>query len=251
MLNSQTKQIHYDFILRRRTLITINPSPLGDGGVGKSCLMNRFVANQYDDGTFHTIGVEFLNKDLEVDGVKYTLQIWDTAGQERFRALRTPFYRGSDVCLLCYAIDDHDSFDSLANWREEFLKYADIPSEQQFPFIVVGNKNDLPATERNVTMEEVTAWCDVNQISSHIETSAKQSKNVTEAFGLAVKQWIRMERSADREQRGVDLVDLTRRVNVSGSNGGCCGGSGNSSGGSRDSSASRGNNMSVDRNNQL
>lgn len=216
--------------------------------------MNRFVANQYDDGTFHTIGVEFLNKDLEVDGIKYTLQIWDTAGQERFRALRTPFYRGSDVCLLCYAIDDHESFESLPNWRDEFLKYADIPGEQQFPFIVVGNKNDLPSSERHVSLDEVTAWCDVNQISSHIETSAKQSKNVSEAFAMAVQQWIRMERYADRRQAGTDLVDLTRRVNVTGSSGGCCGGggaSGNSNSSSRDSSASRGNNMNVDRNNQL
>jgi hypothetical protein len=37
--------------------------------------MNRFVANQYDDASFHTIGVEFLNKDIEVEGIKYTLQV--------------------------------------------------------------------------------------------------------------------------------------------------------------------------------
>lgn len=48
---------------------------LGDGGVGKSCLMNRFVANQFDDNSFHTIGVEFMNKDITVDGEKYTLQV--------------------------------------------------------------------------------------------------------------------------------------------------------------------------------
>lgn len=48
---------------------------LGDGGVGKSCLMNRFVTNVFDENSFHTIGVEFLNKDIEVDGEKYTLQV--------------------------------------------------------------------------------------------------------------------------------------------------------------------------------
>lgn len=48
---------------------------LGDGGVGKSCLMNRFVTNVFDENSFHTIGVEFLNKDIEVDGGKYTLQV--------------------------------------------------------------------------------------------------------------------------------------------------------------------------------
>lgn len=48
---------------------------LGDGGVGKSCLMNRFVSNQFDEHSFHTIGVEFLNKDLDIDGQTYTLQV--------------------------------------------------------------------------------------------------------------------------------------------------------------------------------
>lgn len=48
---------------------------LGDGGVGKSCLMNRFVSNNFDNHTFHTVGVEFFNKDIEVNGEGYTLQV--------------------------------------------------------------------------------------------------------------------------------------------------------------------------------
>lgn len=48
---------------------------LGDGGVGKSCLMNRFVSNQFDENSFHTIGVEFLNKDIEINNNIYTLQV--------------------------------------------------------------------------------------------------------------------------------------------------------------------------------
>lgn len=113
---------------------------LGDGGVGKSCLMNRFVSNHYDEQSFHTIGVEFLNKDIKINGESYTLQIWDTAGQERFKTLRTPFYRGSDICLLTYAVNDRTSFQNLTLWKKEFLYYADVQEEASFPFIVIGNK---------------------------------------------------------------------------------------------------------------
>lgn len=113
---------------------------LGDGGVGKSCLMNRFVSNHFDEQSFHTIGVEFLNKDIVINGESYTLQIWDTAGQERFKTLRTPFYRGSDICLLTYAVDDLNSFKNLSLWKSEFLYYADVQEESKFPFIIVGNK---------------------------------------------------------------------------------------------------------------
>lgn len=48
---------------------------LGDGGVGKSCLMSRFISNHFDDHNFHTIGVEFMNKMIEVNGKPYTLQV--------------------------------------------------------------------------------------------------------------------------------------------------------------------------------
>lgn len=201
---------------------------LGDGGVGKSCLMNRFVSNRFDENSFHTIGVEFMNKDIEVDGQKYTLQIWDTAGQERFRALRTPFYRGSDICLLTYAINDRDSFKSLIQWHEEFLKYADVKSDQ-FPFIVVGSKNDIEPQYRQVSAEEVSSWAQEYHISSFIETSAKTSLNVNEAFVLAVRQWQKLEKATEREMRAHgDTIDLTRGVRLPNQSRSCCssGGSG-------------------------
>lgn len=48
---------------------------LGDGGVGKSCLMSRFISNHFDDHSFHTIGVEFMNKTVDINGKQYTLQV--------------------------------------------------------------------------------------------------------------------------------------------------------------------------------
>lgn len=57
----------------RNTLLKI--VILGDGGVGKSCLMSRFISNHFDDHSFHTIGVEFMNKTIEVNGKDYTLQV--------------------------------------------------------------------------------------------------------------------------------------------------------------------------------
>lgn len=159
---------------------------LGDGGVGKSSLIQRFVSNKYDPSLFHTIGVEFLNKDLEVDADRYTLQIWDTAGQERFKSLRTPFYRGTDCCLLTYAIDDSQSFQNIAMWKKEFLYYADVKDPDNFPFVVLGNKSDL-ASERKVSTDEAKDWCSKNGKLPHFETSAKDAINVDLAFAAAIR----------------------------------------------------------------
>ncbi|CAH0553261.1 unnamed protein product [Brassicogethes aeneus] len=195
---------------------------LGDGGVGKSCLMNRFVSNQFDEHSFHTIGVEFLNKDIDINGDTYTLQIWDTAGQERFKTLRTPFYRGSDICMLTYAINDKSSFKNLQMWKNEFLYYADIKENNQFPFIVIGNKSDI-TSEREVSQLELETWCNENGITSSIETSAKNASNVQEAFILAVEHWLRIEKRADKNETVYnDTVDLTKKQGEKSS---CCIGS--------------------------
>ncbi|XP_033227348.1 ras-related protein Rab-9A-like [Belonocnema kinseyi] len=183
---------------------------LGDGWVGKTCLMNRFVSNRFQQCGYHTIGVEFLNKDIEINGENYTLQIWDTAGQERFRTLRTPFYRGSDICLLTYAVNDKNTFNNLSSWKSEFLLYADIQQESSFPFVVIGNKVDVAEPEKQVSTEEAESWCAENGNLPFVETSAKTAKNVEEAFGSAVAAWIKLEAKMERPLL-TDTVDLSKQ----------------------------------------
>ena len=174
---------------------------LGDGGVGKSSLMQRFVNNTFDSNHYHTIGVEFLTKELVVDDVNYTLQIWDTAGQERFKSLRTPFYRGTDCCILVYAVDDERSFLNLSMWQKEFFYYADVEDQESFPFVIVGNKVDVD--EGKVDPALVRRWCQENGNLKHFETSAKTATNVEQAFHAAVKTLVeknRIELGSDKKR---------------------------------------------------
>ena len=190
---------------------------LGDGGVGKSSLIQRFVSNKFDPSLFHTIGVEFLNKDLDVDGEKYTLQIWDTAGQERFKSLRTPFYRGSDCCLLTFALDDPQSFQNIAMWKKEFLYYADVKDPDNFPFVVLGNKSDLTG-DRKISEEESKSWCNQNGKLPYFETSAKDAVNVDLAFAAAIRRVAELNLHA-----GMALhKDYTVDLGSSSKRNGCC-----------------------------
>ncbi|KAK3552322.1 hypothetical protein QTP86_010370 [Hemibagrus guttatus] len=67
---------------------------VGDSGVGKTCLLVRFKDGAFLAGSFiSTVGIDFRNKVLDIDGVKVKLQIWDTAGQERFRSVTHAYYR--------------------------------------------------------------------------------------------------------------------------------------------------------------
>lgn len=55
----------------------------GDAAVGKSALIMRLCKGQFVSSTTSTLGVDFQNKQIEVDGKSIALQLWDTAGQER------------------------------------------------------------------------------------------------------------------------------------------------------------------------
>lgn len=141
------------------------------------------------------------------------LQIWDTAGQERFKSLRTPFYRGSDICLLTFSLDDKVSFQNLMNWREEFLYYADVNDKPNFPFVVIGNKVDIEPEKRVIPKETVLDWCAANGNLPYVETSAKESTNVVPAFQLAVEKWSKLDSRMDKPYTG-QTVNLTSRHGV-------------------------------------
>uniref|UniRef100_A0A674JJ30 small monomeric GTPase n=1 Tax=Terrapene triunguis TaxID=2587831 RepID=A0A674JJ30_9SAUR len=87
---------------------------LGDSGVGKTCFLLQFKDGAFLSGNFiATVGIDFRNKVVAVDGVKVKLQIWDTAGQERFRSVTHAYYRDAQALLLFYDITSKMSFDNI------------------------------------------------------------------------------------------------------------------------------------------
>ena len=92
---------------------------LGDSGVGKSSLLTQYVEDDFHDVFISTIGIDFRNKTLEIDGKRVKLRVWDTAGQERFRTLTAQFYRGSQGILMVYDITRRESFDNIGHWMKK------------------------------------------------------------------------------------------------------------------------------------
>ena len=136
-------QVGYDYIFK---VVMV-----GDSGVGKSNLLNRFTKNEFNPEANVTMGIEFASKFLKIEGDQTYVkaQIWDTAGQERFRAITGAYYRNAVGAVLVYDLTSRPSFESMTKWIKEVRNNAD-PS---IVMILVGNKSDL-ASQREVKLDE-------------------------------------------------------------------------------------------------
>eukprot|EP00928_Gymnodinium_smaydae_P036302 TRINITY_DN2538_c0_g2_i1.p1 TRINITY_DN2538_c0_g2~~TRINITY_DN2538_c0_g2_i1.p1 ORF type:complete len:461 (-),score=72.20 TRINITY_DN2538_c0_g2_i1:72-1454(-) len=157
---------------------------VGNAGVGKTCLMNRFVDDTYSASYVSTIGVDFrLDMRRSSDGRVVKVQVWDTAGQERFRAITSSYYRGCHGCLFVFDLTDRESFDALDKWYREV---SEGTGPSPVGFTLAGTKADLEA-ERQVSKDEAQAWARSHGMH-YVETSSKQGSSVDSAFDELVSR---------------------------------------------------------------
>jgi small GTP-binding protein len=97
---------------------------IGESGVGKTSIIQRFVTNTFNPCQNSTAGANFIEKKMEFKDInqKIKFEIWDTAGQEKFRALARVFYNNASVCVMVYDITSKQSFDELKNFWVEDIK---------------------------------------------------------------------------------------------------------------------------------
>ncbi|XP_045462278.1 ras-related protein Rab-21 [Harmonia axyridis] len=149
---------------------------LGEGCVGKTSLVLRYVEDKFNNNHISTIQASFLNKKLNIDGKRVNLAIWDTAGQEKFHALGPIYYRSSNGAVLVYDITDEDSFQKVKCWVKELRKMLGT----DICLIIVGNKTDLEK-DRHVNFEEAKTYA-ANVGAEYFETSAKLNQGVEDMF---------------------------------------------------------------------
>ncbi|CAN8267386.1 unnamed protein product [Cochlearia groenlandica] len=156
---------------------------IGDSGVGKSNLLSRFARNEFSLESKSTIGVEFANRSLNIDGDKVIkAQIWDTAGQERYRAITSAYYRGAVGALIVYDVTRHATFSSVETWLKEVRSHTD----PNIVVMLVGNKSDLRHLVA-VQTEDAKSFAEKESLY-FMETSALESTNVEKAFSEVLTQ---------------------------------------------------------------
>jgi len=192
---------------------------VGDCGIGKTSLVQRFKSGMFTERYTNTIGVDFAMKTVLIDGKRIKLQIWDTAGQERFRTITQSYYRSANGVLLVYDITKRSSFLSLQKWVEEIRRYT----ANNVSWILIGNKCDFESL-REVEQTEALAMAElVPEIVLVMETSAKDNTNVEQSFvELATELKLQQSGNMVSDTGENDFLDLnSTRIRKSGYCSGC------------------------------
>ncbi|CEP17456.1 hypothetical protein [Parasitella parasitica] len=185
---------------------------VGGGGVGKSALTIQFIQAHFVDEYDPTIEDSY-RKQCAIDSETALLDVLDTAGQEEYSAMREQYMRNGEGFLLVYSITSRLSFEEITTFYQQICRVKD---RDYFPMMLVGNKCDLEH-DRQVSREEGKDLAN-GFGCQFIETSAKKSVNVDEAFYGVVRDIRKYNK--EQETRGHNQYGIQNAPDVASDK--CC-----------------------------
>ena len=163
--------------------IPIRVVAVGDGAVGKTCMLVVFKGDPFPEDYEPTI-FENHHEMRQYNGKTYCLHLWDTAGQEEYDRLRPMSYAKADVVLICFALNSKESLKSVTKrWMLEINEFCPKAS-----VVLVGTKSDLwdENAEDAITKEEIEQVATEIKAFKYVLCSARKGDNVGGVFDMAI-----------------------------------------------------------------
>ena len=182
---------------------------LGDSGVGKTCIISRYISGSFEKNITSTNGASYCSKMVKFDdlGKSLLLDIWDTAGQEKYRALTKFFYKDAAVVILVYDITREDSFENLKNyWYNQLQENC-----KNVVIGLAGNKCDLYEAEK---VSDGDARDFAEKIGALFElTSAQNNTGITELFEKVGIKYLdpNFQDKENKQSRKADSIVLEKK----------------------------------------
>ena len=166
--------------------LKIKVTVVGDGGVGKTSLIQKFTKGKFKTDYIKTIGAQLTHYETEINGYKIELLFWDIAGQDDFHFLRPSFYRASKAVIIVYSLEENNlgerSFDNVTSWYEDVKQYCG-----EIPVVVFANKVDL-INKQTLDKAKIQNLVEERNFLGYYITSAKTGQGLDHAFNALSKE---------------------------------------------------------------
>ena len=152
---------------------TFNIITLGSSEVGKTCIIRRYIDNEYISSTISTIGIDCKAKIFTINSIKYKIIYYDTAGQERYASISSKYIKSANGVILVYDITNKKTFSKIEEWSNILER-----NNKNYSAVLVGNKMDLESERQVSTNEGLTLANKLN--IEFFETSCLTNQNIEE-----------------------------------------------------------------------
>ena len=188
---------------------------IGESGVGKTCIISRYISGTFDSNVTSTNGASYCSKNVKYEnlGKNLLLDIWDTAGQEKYKSLTKFFYKDAAVAILVYDISLKQSFENVKNyWYQQIQENGD----KNMVLGIAGNKCDLYE-------EEAVPEAEAREFASSIGaifglTSAQNNTGINELFQDAGKKYLdpnfQQKLEVEKEEKQIDEGEKVQRLTL-------------------------------------
>lgn len=168
--------------------LTFKILTLGESGVGKTCILRRYVEDKFNKNHLATIGIDFKTKSIPIGDKIVRLKIWDTAGQERFRNITKQYFKEADGILLIYDVTDNSTFEKTDFWIKQITQNTQY---EEVALVLIGNKTDIEPREVSMEMgSELAKKYNLN----YFETSALNGSNIAECIECLTQEVIKKKK---------------------------------------------------------
>ena len=162
---------------------------LGNSGVGKTCIINRYINDQFNPDSETTLGSSFSTKIIKKGNIEYRLNIWDTTGQEKYHSITKLFIKGSSAVILVYSIDSLSSFEGLNSWYESIKEHL---QGNEYILAVIGSKSDLIKDDEEVVSEEdAKKFADERDAIFKLVSSKEDPEGINNLFNTILEELIK------------------------------------------------------------
>ena len=155
---------------------------LGNTAVGKTSFILKYTENTFQEVHLSTMGIDYKEKHIIIEGKKYRLSVYDTTGQERYKSLAFSLIKNTDGIILIYDVTNESSFKAVPDW----IQSAREKKGENYPMIILGNKIDLE-DERKVKTEDGEELAQKYGLDFY-EISNKENVNIENAILTLVKK---------------------------------------------------------------
>jgi len=189
---------------------------LGKEYSGKTSLVERFLSERFagENRYQNTIGAAYGEKTINVEGRDIVVGVWDTAGSERYEAMSKMYYRNAKAAIICYAVNDLESWEKVHYWVDEVSK-----TEPDCSIYICATKLDLiKGRNKDRCVDYHTTTDYVDTIKSRLfETSSKNGENIHELFHQVCLDYL------DNKMNHLESLDEIVQMNTEEKGRSCCG----------------------------